>query len=178
VSSDDEAVDVRPARPGDEALAPQAAALIAVAALEHDLARRPEAWLAAKLGSGRAAVALLGSELVGFGCWSEWEDGRWVSHSALVVRPDLRGLGLGRRLKELLLAGSRAAFPRARTLSLTTSPAVRALNLSLGFRDAPLDELTRDPAFWAGCDGCRNAAAARAAGRRCCCDGMVLAPEA
>jgi len=173
-----ERIDVRLARPDEAALAEQAARLIASAAEEHDLARRSPAWLAQKLATGRAAVALAAGELVGFGCWSDWEGGLWVSHSALVVRPDLRGRGLGRQLKEVLLLSSRAAFPRARILSLTTSPAVRALNRSLGFRDAPLEELTQDPAFWAGCESCRNAAAARAAGRRCCCDGMVLGPLA
>ena len=167
---------VRRARPDEEALAEEAAALIASAAEEHDLARRAPAWLAAKIRSGRAVLALAGGELVGFGLWSEWEGGLWISHSALVVRPDWRGRGLGRRLKELLLASSRAAYPRAHILSLTTSPAVRALNLALGFRDASLDALTRDPAFWAGCETCRNATAARAAGRRCCCGGMVLDP--
>lgn len=174
--SAEERIDVRLARPDEAALADQAAALIASGAEGHDLARRSPEWLAKKLATGRAAVALSGDELVGFGCWSEWEGGLWVSLSALVVRPDLRGRGLGRRLKEVLLKSSRAAFPRARTLSLTTSPAVRALNRELGFRDAPLESLTRDPAFWDGCSTCRNAAAARAAGRRCCCDGMVLDP--
>jgi GNAT superfamily N-acetyltransferase len=174
--SDEGRIEVRMACAGDERLAEAAGALVAAAALEHDLALRPVEWLAEKLRAGHAALALERGELVGFGYWSAWDAGRWVSHSGLVVRADRRGLGLGRRLKLALLASSRAALPEARTLSLTTSPAVRALNLRLGFREAAFEELTEDPAFWAACQTCRNFAAARAAGRRCCCMAMLLAP--
>ena len=40
---------VRLARPDEDALAEEAAALIASAAEEHDLARRAPSWLAAKM---------------------------------------------------------------------------------------------------------------------------------
>ena len=100
-----------------------------------------------------------------------------MSHSGLVVRPDAQGLGLGRRLKTVLMESSRRQLPRATLMSLTTSPQVKKLNLSLGFRLVPLERLTDDPAFWEGCKTCRNYAEVQARGERCCCEGMILEPE-
>ncbi|HKE01249.1 MAG TPA: GNAT family N-acetyltransferase [Planctomycetota bacterium] len=168
---------VRIARPGDARLATAAAALIRGASEGHDVAVRSPALLRTKLETGRAVVALRDGRLAGFGYFAVWEDGEVVSHSGLVVRPEERGRGLGRRIKLRLLRASRRLFPRARTISLTSSPAVLAMNRSLGFRRVPLSRLTRDPRFWEGCRGCRRFAEARAAGRRCCCSGMLLAPD-
>ncbi|HED67034.1 MAG TPA: GNAT family N-acetyltransferase [Planctomycetes bacterium] len=167
----------------DEHLAGAAAALIDLVASENDIARRTPAWLARKIAAGRAALALAEPpaggntrELVGFGYWSAWEDNRYVSHSGLVVHPDFRGRGLGRRLKEVLFASTRRQLPEATMMSLTTSPRVKRLNESFGFRVVPLDELTQDPAFWRGCETCRNFEEVRARGERCCCEGMILPP--
>ncbi len=170
-------VEVRAARSGEEHLAEPAAALIAESAAEHDIAPRSVEWLAAKIRAGKAAVALLGDELVGFGYWSEWEDGAFVSHSGLVVRPDLRGDKLGRRLKTVLMESSRAAYPRAILMSLTTSEAVKAMNLALGFKVVGFDRVTTDEAFWDGCKTCRNYEETRRRGLRCCCEPMILEPE-
>lgn len=171
------ALAVRAAAADDSRMAAAASRLIDASADEHDIARRTPDWLEFKIRAGQAAVALAGEELVGFGYWSQWEGGRWVSHSALVVRADRRGEGLGRRLKTVMMESSRAAFPGARLFSLTSSPAVVALNLSLGFRPAPLESLTQDPEFWACCATCRNFEQVRARGERCCCQGMIFEPD-
>lgn len=171
-----EALVVRMARAKDAAYAGDAARLIAAAAVEHDIARREAGFLEHKIRTGRAALALEGHELVGFGYWSEWEGGRFVSHSGLVVSPGWRGRGLGRRLKLLLFESSRERLPRAALISLTTSPRVAAMNRSLGFRVVPLERLTSDPAFWEGCKTCRNYAEMQRLGRKCCCEGMLLEP--
>jgi len=169
--------EVRESRPDDVELAVAASALIEAAARENDIALRAPAWLASKIAQGRAAIALAAGELVGFGYWSAWEEGRFVSHSGLVVRPSHQGIGLGRRLKLVLFESSRRALPRATLMSLTTSPQVKALNLSLGFRVVPLERLTGDPAFWEGCRTCRNYEDVRGRGERCCCVGMILESE-
>lgn len=175
--AEDDDVEVRIARPEDRAFAAAAARLIEAAARDSDIARRSEELLRAKIETGRAAVAIANGELVGFGYFSEWEGGRFVSHSGLVVREDHQGIGLGRRLKERLLEASRRLFPDATTMSLTTSKAVEQLNLSLGFVHVPLDRLTSDPEFWKGCETCRNYAQMQREGKKCCCFGMILAPE-
>ena len=176
-SDERDAVDVRVSRRADAPHAEEASRMIAEASREHDIALREVEWLRKKIEGGRAAVALRGEELVGFGYWSEWEDGRFVSHSGLVVRPELRGRGLGRRLKTVLLEESRRRFPRASLMSLTTSKEVKRMNLSLGFRPVPLERLTTDPAFWEGCRGCSNYEEVQRRGEKCCCEGLILEPE-
>ena len=161
------------ARADETALASAASALIASAAGDNDIATREDSWLAEKIAHGKAAIALENGELVGFGYWSAWQDGAFVSHSGLVVRADQRGKGLGKRLKQVMMASSDAALPEAKAMSLTTSPQVKALNLALGFRMATFDELTSDEAFWAGCQTCRNYNDVQARGERCCCEAML-----
>lgn len=173
-----EQIVVRVSEPGDGRWAADASALIAQAAAEHDIAPRAVDFLSKKLETGRAALALDDGVLVGFGYWSEWEDGAFVSHSGLVVRPDQRGTGLGRELKALLFEGSRRRFPQAKVMSLTTSPQVRAMNLRLGFRPCGFAEVTTDEAFWDGCKTCSKYEETRAAGLRCCCEPMVMDPPA
>jgi len=172
----DGGIVVRSALESDVAYAQAAAALIAAAASDHDIALRPVELLREKILHGRAVLALEASELVGFGFWSPWAGGRFVSHSGLVVRADKRGLSLGRRLKLELLASSRRAFPGAILMSLTSSPAVKAMNQSLGFETVPLSELTDDPQFWRGCETCRNFAELQSHRDHCRCDGMILRP--
>ena len=172
-----EAIVVRQARPEDARYAEAASRLIDTASSDYDIAGRAPAWLRKKIEGGRAAVALAGDELVGFGYWSDWEGGKFVSHSGLIVRADMQGHGLGRRLKTVLFESSKRELPDAILMSLTTSPQVKRLNESFGFKVVPLDRLTNDPAFWEGCRTCRNYAEVQARGERCCCDGMILEPE-
>jgi GNAT superfamily N-acetyltransferase len=169
-------VEVRISDERDLVHATAAQALIARAAADNDIAPRELAFLEQKIRTGRAAVALADGELIGFGFFSEWEGGAFVSHSGLVVDDAWRGQHLGRRLKTCLFEASERRFPRATTMSLTTSEAVKAMNLSLGFRVVPLDRLTSDPAFWDGCRTCRNYERVQQAGERCCCEGMIRPP--
>lgn len=166
-------IEVRVGTPDDVGYAARASEMIARAARDHDIAEREPDLLAGKIESGRAVLALRADELVGFGFFSEWQGGAFVSHSGLVVDPSLRGHGIGRRLKEKLFEASERMFPDAATMSLTTSEAVRSMNVSLGFRPVPFDRMTTDEAFWDGCKTCRNYAETKRAGLRCCCEGML-----
>ena len=176
VDAVNEEVLVRESTPEDVRFAPAASELIATVAGDFEIALRSPEWLRAKIEKRRAVLALRGDELVGFGYWSAWENDAFVSHSGLVVRPDMRGTGLGRRLKDVLFESSRRQLPEAKLMSLTTSPQVRRMNLSLGFRPVPLERLTSDPAFWEGCKGCRNYAEVQARGEKCCCEGLLFDP--
>ena len=169
-------IEVRISGPKDVTLAKVAQRLIDLVVEQADIARRSTKMLRAKIVAGQAAVAFCGDELIGFGYFSAWQQGQFVSHSGLVVRSDFQGHGLGRRLKQCLFGASRALYPEACIISLTTSPAVEAMNLSLGFQRVPLDQLTSDPEFWKGCETCRNYAAVQRQGKRCCCFGMLLRP--
>ncbi len=169
-------VEVKVGGAGDVHHAERASAMIAAAASEHDIAEREPELLSGKIASGRAVLALRGRELVGFGFFSEWEGGKFVSHSGLVVDPSLRGRGVGRALKMALFEASERMFPEAVTMSLTTSEPVRAMNLSLGFAVVPFEDMTVDPAFWAGCRTCRNYEEVQRAGKQCCCEGMIRPP--
>jgi len=173
----DEEIVVRTALESDVGYADVASELIAQAAVDYDVAQRSPELLREKILHGRAVLALAGDELVGFGFWSPWQGGRFVSHSGLVVRPDKRGLMLGKRPKSELLASSRRHFPQAILMSLTSSSAVQAMNTSLGFERVRLDQLTADPEFWRGCESCRNYAELLAHRDHCRCDGMILPPD-
>jgi len=170
-------LEVRGSGPADECFAENASALIRAAAVDNDIALRSVEWLSEKLRSGKAALAIFDGELVGFGYWSAWEGGAFVSHSGLVVRSEAQGRGLGRRLKLVLLESGRKAYPDAKVISLTTHPAIKRLNRSLGFVDVAIETLTRDPDFWAGCAGCRNYPEVKRRGGICCCDAMMLDPK-
>jgi len=171
-------IEVRESRPDDVRFAEAAAQLIDAVADDHDIARREPAWLAKKIEAGRAGLAIEDDELVGFGYWSEWEGGKFVSHSGLVVRRDKFGTGLGKRVKMIMVESSRRALPAATLMSLTTSPSVKKMNLALGFRVVPLELMTKDESFWDGCKTCRNYAEVQARGAKCCCEGMILEPPA
>jgi N-acetylglutamate synthase-like GNAT family acetyltransferase len=115
---------------------------------------RSEGYLEAAIKEKRAVVALHGDHLVGFAAAHDWEEGRFVSHSALVVAPEMRGRGLSHELKQLLIDLSRKRWPNASIISLTLSHHVERMNQSLGFETVPYCDLTKDPEFWKGCDGC------------------------
>ena len=168
--------EIRQSTAADAGFSQAAADLIADASDEFDIARRSPEFLRAKIESGRAALAFDDGNLVGFGYCSEWENGRFVSHSGLVVKPDYRGHGLGRRLKLALFEASRQRFPQAVLMSLTTSPEVKAMNLKLGFRVVPIEAVTTDPAFWEGCKHCRRFAQAETKGLKCCAEAMIFEP--
>jgi GNAT superfamily N-acetyltransferase len=168
---------VRRTGPQDLGLAVAAAALIREASREYDIAVRSEELLRSKISTGRAVVALCAEELVGFAYYSEWEGGRFLSHSGLVVSPDMRGEGLARALKTALLETSRERHPNATVMSLTNTTEVIALNSSLGFRPVSFDEMTQDEGFWQGCETCRNWIEIQSSGEKCCCQGMILTPD-
>ncbi|MEM9930850.1 MAG: GNAT family N-acetyltransferase, partial [Bacteroidota bacterium] len=117
--------------------------------------RKPE-YVAEKITSGKAIVALVDGELGGFSYIETWSHGKYVANSGLIVNPKFRRLGLARKIKAAIFNLSRKLYPDARIFGITTSLAVMKINSDLGYRPVTFSELTQDDAFWSGCNSCPN----------------------
>lgn len=161
--------------------ADQVADLLAAAAEDPNtgLAKRSPAYLAAKIQSGNAVIALADDvHLAGF-CYVEtWEHGKYIANSGLIVDSTYRGYGLAKQIKTRIFELSRTKYPDAKLFGLTTSPAVMHINSELGYRPVAFAELTKDEAFWAGCRTCAFFDVLTRTQRvNCLCTGMLLNPK-
>lgn len=146
---------VRVTRPADVVHVPRIQALIFDAQQTGAIiAERTADYLASAIRERRAVVVMRGPLLVGFAAAHAWENDRFVSHSAMVVAKEMRGRGLARQMKQELIDFSRKRWPAAAILSLTLSTQVENLNKAFGFESVPYCDLTKDPEFWRGCEGC------------------------
>ena len=101
-----------------------------------------------------------------------------MANSGLIVARKFRGHGLAKRIKEQTFILSRLRFPDAKIFSLTTGSAVMKMNYEFGFRPVPYGELTDDPEFWKGCEGCSNFdILTRNEYRLCLCTGLLYDPK-
>ena len=141
------------------------------------IARRKPEYIAEKMKSGKAVVALDGDRLVGFSYIECWSHGDYVATSGLIVDPEYRHLGLAKRIKDITFKLARARFPYAKIFSITTSLAVMKMNTRLGYKPVTLSELTQDDEYWQGCEGCVNYEVLLRNNRRIClCNGMLYDP--
>ena len=120
------------------------------------IAKRSPEYVAEKIRSGKAVVALDGDKLVGFSYIETFSHQRFVANSGLIVHPDYRGQGLAKRIKRNIFDLSRKLYPNANIFSITTGLAVMKMNSELGFKPVTYSELTNDTEFWKGCQTCRN----------------------
>lgn len=139
--------------------------------------RKPE-YVAEKLASGKAVIALIQGELAGFSYIETWSHGRYVANSGLIVNPKFRRLGLARKIKAAIFDLSREKYPDARIFGITTSLPVMKINSDLGYKPVTFSELTQDDAFWAGCQSCPNHDILLRNGRIMCLCTAMLAPSA
>ena len=142
------------------------------------IAKRKPDYIAKKMMEGKAVIAMKGDVFAGF-CYIEcWEHGEFVANSGLIVAHRFRGIGLAKRIKEQTFILSRKLFPNAKIFSITTGAAVMKMNYEFGFRPVPFAELTDDPEFWKGCQGCRNFdILTRNEYRLCLCTGLLFDPK-
>ncbi|MBQ8126980.1 MAG: GNAT family N-acetyltransferase [Prevotella sp.] len=141
------------------------------------IARRDPAYIAQKMTSGKAIIALDGDKVVGFSYIESWSHGDFVATSGLIVDPDYRRRGLAAQIKERTFLLARDRFPYAKIFSITTSLPVMKLNTRLGYQPVTLTELTQDEEFWQGCQGCKNYDILQRNNRRVClCYGMLYDP--
>jgi len=138
------------------------------------IAKRTPEYITSKIKEGKAIVALDYEEIVGF-CYIEtWEHGKYVANSGLIVHPDYRNQKLAFRIKQQALQLSGIMYPNAKVFGITTSNAVLNINFKLGYRPVTFSELTTDPEFWKGCQGCVNYdILQRTQQKMCLCTGMI-----
>ncbi len=142
------------------------------------IAKRTPEYVIAKMEKGNAVIALEGDDFAGF-CYIEtWGHGKFVANSGLIVHPNYRGQGLAKQIKEKIFDHSRAKFPEAKIFGITTGLAVMKINYQLGYKPVTFSELTDDPAFWKGCQTCKNYdVLTRTEQKMCLCTGMLFDPE-
>ena len=154
---------------------------IYVSSLERKtgIAKRSPEYIREKILAGKAVVAVTDDgEFAGFSYIESWGGKSFVANSGLIVAHKFRGMGIARRIKEQTFILSRKLFPDAKIFSITTGAAVMKMNYEFGFRPVTFSELTDDPEFWKGCEGCRNFGILKGNEyRMCICTGLLYDPE-
>lgn len=141
------------------------------------IAKRNPDYVKQKMLEGKAIIAMCGDDFAGFCYIESWEHEEFVANSGLIVKPDYRGFGLAKKIKEKAFELSRKRFPKAKLFGLTTGLAVMKINTELGYKPVTFSELTTDPTFWKGCASCINYdVLTRNNFTRCLCTGMLYDP--
>ncbi len=142
------------------------------------IARRTDEYIADKIKSGKSIIAVNRNEFVGFCYIESWGHDEFVANSGLIVRPQYRGMGVAKRIKQAAFDLSRKRFPNAKLFGLTTGEAVMRINTELGYEPVTFAKLTDDERFWAGCQSCVNYdVLLRTNMTKCLCTGMIYDPE-
>lgn len=142
------------------------------------IAKRTPEYIITKIKNGNAIIALDGDKFAGFCYIENWGHGKYVANSGLIVVPDFRGQGLATSIKSKTFEYSREKFPEAKIFGITTGLAVMKINYDLGYEPVPFSELTDDPAFWSGCQTCKNYDILTRTDRKMClCTGMLYDPK-
>jgi len=141
------------------------------------IAKRKPEYIESKILEGKAIIALENGIFVGFCYIESWGEKKFVANSGLIVRPEYRGQGVAKNIKEAAFKLSRERYPDAKIFGLTTALAVMKINTELGYRPVTFSELTDDEEFWKGCQSCVNYDILQRTGRKhCLCTGMLYDP--
>lgn len=143
------------------------------------IAKRTPEYIKEKINAGKAVIALTDEgEFAGFSYIESWGHKTFVANSGLIVAHKFRGMGIAKRIKEQTFLLSRRLFPDAKIFSITTGAAVMKMNYEFGFRPVPYTELTDDPEFWKGCEGCRHFDILQSHDyKMCICTGLLYDPK-
>lgn len=143
------------------------------------IAKRTPEYICEKIRAGKAVIAICDDgRFAGFSYIESWGGKSFVANSGLIVSHDFRGMGVAKRIKEQTFILSRKLFPEAKIFSITTGAAVMKMNYEFGFRPVPFSELTDDPEFWKGCQGCRHFDILRSHDyKMCICTGLLYDPK-
>lgn len=142
------------------------------------IAKRTPEYIISKIKAGKSVIALTPEgDFAGYSYIESWGHSRFVATSGLIVAHKYRQQGLATLIKHATFDLARRLFPDAKIFSITTGLAVMKINTEMGFRPVPFSELTDDPEFWAGCQGCRNYdILTRNDYRMCLCTGLLYDP--
>ena len=143
------------------------------------IANRSPEYINEKILAGKAVIALTGEgEFAGFSYIESWGGKSFVANSGLIVARKFRGMGIAKRIKEQTFILSRKLFPDAKIFSITTGAALMKMKYEFGFRPVPYAELTDDPEFWKGCEGCRHFGILQDREyKMCLCTGLLYDPK-
>ncbi len=139
------------------------------------IAKRDPIYIRKKMETENAIIAFDDDGLLaGFSYIETYEEEKFVVNSGLIVRPDMRDSGIGRKIKMSIFKLSRTKFPNAKIFSITTSLAVMKMNYNLGYKPVTFSEITQSEDFWKGCQGCKNHNILMENERKMClCTGLV-----
>jgi hypothetical protein len=142
------------------------------------IARRSAAFLAEKMYAGDAVIAVCSTgKWAGFCYQDSWGEGAFVVHSGLIINPAFRGIGLAKAIKKRIFQCSRAQYPDASIVGLTTGKAVMKINSDLGYVPVTYSDLPSADAFWSNCQSCVNYSILQSKERKnCLCTAMLFAP--
>ena len=143
------------------------------------IANRTPEYISEKILAGKAVIALSSDgDFAGFSYIESWGGKSFVATSGLIVAHKYRGMGIAKRIKEQTFMLSRKLFPQAKIFSITTGAAVMKMNYEFGFRPVPYSDLTDDPEFWKGCEGCRHFDILKSHDyKMCICTGLLYDPK-
>ena len=142
------------------------------------IAKRTPEYIQQKIENGNTIIALESKEFAGFCYIESWSHGKFVANSGLIVHPNFRGIGLGKKIKKEIFNLSRTKYPNAKIFSITTGLAVMKMNSDLGYKPVTFSELTNNQTFWKGCQTCKNYdILQRTEQKMCLCTGMLFDPK-
>src|SRR5690606_41199245 len=84
------------------------------------IAKRTPEYIMKKLENQNAIIALDGDKVAGCCYIEDWEEGKFVAHSGLMVVPEHRAQGLAKDIKKKILKYSREKYPNAKNNGITT----------------------------------------------------------
>ena len=143
------------------------------------IANRTPEYICEKILAGKAVIALTDDgRFAGFSYIESWGGKSFVANSGLIVADEFRGMGVAKKIKRQTFLLSRELYPDAKIFSITTGAAVMKMNYEFGFRPVPFAELTDDPEFWKGCEGCRHFDILKSHDyKMCICTGLLYDPK-
>ncbi len=142
------------------------------------IAKRSPDYIREKMLEGKAVIALTKEDKWAGFCYIEnWEHGKYVVNSGLIVAPEYRKFGLAMSIKTKIFELSGTKYPGAKIFGLTTGLAVMKINSELGYKPVTYSELTDDEAFWSGCSSCVNYQILMSKEKKnCLCTAMLYDP--